>query len=133
MVMEWGMSDALGPINYGSEQGETFLGYSSGGQKSMSAATADKVDAEVKRIVEEAYARAKKTLTDHRSELETLAKALLEYETLDGDEIPLVLKGEKLQRGDDTDGGAAARKKAKSGSVPTAGGVDLGTAEPRRV
>jgi cell division protease FtsH len=133
MVMEWGMSDALGPINYGSEREEVFLGYSAGQQKSMSAATADKVDSEVKRIVDEAYVRAKATLTNHRDELETLAKALLEYETLDGDEIPLVLKGEKLQRGEDTDGGNAARKKAKSGSVPTAGGVDLGSPEPRRV
>ena len=130
MVMEWGMSHALGPINYGNEREEVFLGYSAGQQKSMSAATADKVDAEVKRIVEEAYTRAKMTLTDHRDELETLAKALLEYETLDGDEIPLVLKGEKLQRNTDDDADGTVRKKAKSGSVPAAGGVDLGTPTP---
>jgi cell division protease FtsH len=134
MVMEWGMSDELGPINYGSDREEVFLGYSMGQQKNMSATTANKVDAEVKRIVDEAYARAKKTLTDHRSELETLAKALLEYETLDGEEIPLVLKGEKLHRdtGDDTDS-TSHKKNRKSGSVPAAGGVDLGSPAPKGV
>ncbi len=104
-----------------------------GQQKNMSAETANKVDGEIRRIVEHAYDRAKETLTNYRSELETLAKALLEYETLDGDEIPLVLKGEKLQRGDSDNDGTAARKKGKSGSVPTAGGVDLGAPEPRSV
>ncbi len=134
MVMEWGMSDELGPINYGSDREEVFLGYSMGQQKSMSATTANKVDSEVKRIVDEAYARAKKTLTDYRNELEMLAKALLEYETLDGDEIPQVLKGEKLHRdtGGDTDS-TSHKKKNKSGSVPAAGGVDLGSPEPRNV
>ena len=134
MVMEWGMSDELGFINYGSDREEVFLGYSMGQQKSMSAATANKVDAEVKRIVDEAYARATKTLTDYRQELETLARALLEYETLDGVEIPLVLKGEKLQRdtGGDTDS-TSHKKKGRSGSVPAAGGGDLGSPEPRGV
>ncbi|MBU6475030.1 MAG: ATP-dependent zinc metalloprotease FtsH [Alphaproteobacteria bacterium] len=132
MVMEWGMSDQLGPINYGNEREEVFLGYSAGQSKNMSEETANKIDAEVKRIVEKAYERAKKTLTDHRDELETLARALLEYETLDGDEIPLVLKGEKIHRGggDDDDG---LKKNVKSGSVPTAGGVDLGSPEPKGV
>jgi cell division protease FtsH len=134
MVMEWGMSEELGPINYGSDREEVFLGYSMGQQKSMSATTANKVDAEVKRIVDEAYARATKTLTENRHELETLAKALLEFETLNGEEIPMVLKGERPQRdiGGDTDS-TSHKKKAKSGSVPAAGGADLGTAEPRGV
>ncbi len=132
MVMEWGMSDEMGPINYGSDREEVFLGYSMGQHKSMSSATANKVDAEVKRIIDEAYASAKKTLIDNRHELETLAKALLEYETLSGDEILLVLKGEKLKRDteEDTDSDSH-KKKTKSGSVPTAGGVDLGVPETR--
>jgi len=125
MVMEWGMSDELGFINYGNEREEVFLGYSMGSQKQMSETTANKVDAEVRRIVDAAYARATKTLTDFRNELETLAKALLEYETLDGTEIPLVLKGEKIRRGDD--GGNAADTPRAAGSVPTASGIDLGT------
>ena len=66
--------------------------------------------------------------------LEALAQALLEYETLNGDEIPLVLKGGKIHRdsGGDTDS-TSHKKKARSGSVPAAGGVDLGSPEPRRV
>ena len=132
MVMEWGMSDEMGPINYGSDREEVFLGYSMGQHKTMSSATANKVDAEVKRIVDEAYASAQKTLTDNRHELETLAKALLEYETLSGDEILLVLKGEKLKRDTDEDTNSTdSKKKTKSGSVPTAGGVDLGVQETR--
>ncbi|MFH1157794.1 MAG: ATP-dependent zinc metalloprotease FtsH [Pseudomonadota bacterium] len=134
MVMEWGMSDEMGPINYGADREEVFLGYSMGQHKSMSSATANKVDAEVKRIIDEAYARARKTLGDNRHELEALAKALLEYETLNGDEIPLVLKGEKLQRetGGDTDS-TSHKKKTRSGSVPAAGGVDLGVPETRGI
>ncbi len=130
MVMEWGMSDEMGPINYGSDREEVFLGYSMGQHKSMSAETANKVDSEVKRIVDEAYTNARKTLTDNRHELEALAKGLLEYETLNGDEILLIIKGEKLKRdtGEDTDS-TGHKKKTKSGSVPTAGGVDLGFPE----
>lgn len=130
MVTEWGMSESLGPINYGSDREEVFLGYSMGNQKAISTETATKIDGEVKRIVEGAYTRAKKTLTDYRGELETLAQALLEYETLSGDEIPLILKGEKLSRDEDTDK-KAPKKKPKSGTVPAAGGVDLGTPEPQ--
>ena len=130
MVMEWGMSDEMGPINYGADREEVFLGYSMGQHKSMSSATANKVDAEVKRIVDEAYTSARKTLTENQHELEALAKALLEYETLSGDEILLILKGEKLKRdnGEDTDS-TSNKKKTKSGSVPTAGGIDLGFPE----
>ncbi|MBI3441957.1 MAG: ATP-dependent metallopeptidase FtsH/Yme1/Tma family protein [Proteobacteria bacterium] len=113
MVMEWGMSEELGFINYGSDREEVFLGYSMGQQKSMSATTANKVDAEVKRIVDEAYARAKKTLIDNRQELETLAHALLEYETLNGDEIPRVLKGEKVHRDTGDTDSTSHRKKNK--------------------
>ncbi len=128
MVMEWGMSDQLGPVNYGNNNDEPFLGYQLGHQKGMSEATANKIDAEVRRLVEDAYKRARKTLTDHHDELETLAKALLEHETLDGDEIPIILKGGKIRQ--DTGDDDAARK-SRSGSVPTAGGVDLGSPEPK--
>jgi cell division protease FtsH len=131
MVTEWGMSEKLGFLNYGSDREEVFLGYQMGQQKHMSETTADTIDAEIKRIVDEAYIRAEKILTDNKNELEMLAKALLEYETLDGSEIPLVLKGQKLHRGDDDIG--STKKKAKSGSVPAAGGVDLGAPEPRGV
>ena len=129
MVTEWGMSDEMGPIHYGSDREEVFLGYSMGNQKSIAGTTLSKVDAEVKKIVDGAYARAKKTLTDHMDELHALAKGLLEYETLNGDEIPKVVKGNKLDRGAADEEREAARKAAKAGSVPTAGGVDFGSPE----
>src|SRR5690606_40052296 len=80
MVTEWGMSHELGPIHYGSDREEVFLGYSMGNPKNISGTTAAKVDEEVKRIVEDAYVRAKKILTDNLDELHALAKALIEYE-----------------------------------------------------
>ncbi len=131
MVTEWGMSDEMGPINYGSNNDEVFLGYTVGQGKGIAGSTMAKVDQEVKKIVENAYNHAKKTLTDNRHELEALAQALLEYETLSGDDIPRVIRGEKLPQ----DGGAAddsgKAKKTKSGSVPTAGGADFGAPEPQ--
>jgi cell division protease FtsH len=126
MVTEWGMSDAMGPVHYGEGREEVFLGYSMGQGKHVSGDTLSKVDAEVKKIVESAYTKAKQTLSENRNELELLAKALLEYETLTGDDIPRVLKGEKPTREDAEAALAEARKRARAGSVPSAGGVDIG-------
>jgi cell division protease FtsH len=133
MVMEWGMSDLLGPINYGSSSEEVFLGYSMGNKNALSGETAAKVENEIRSFVENAYARAKETLTTNLHELHALAQGLLEYETLSGDEIPLVLKGEKLHRDTSDTDSTSHRNRGKSGSVPTAGGVDLGSPEPRGV
>ena len=82
MVTRWGMSDALGPLQYAEADEEVFLGYSVNRQKNMSNETAQAIDKEIRRIVEQGYDRAKTLLDEHRDELETLAKALLEYETL---------------------------------------------------
>ncbi len=98
MVTKWGMSDALGPVDYGGDQQEVFLGHSFTQERSMSEATAAKVDAEIKRIVEEAHQRAKEILTHHEEGLHTLAKALLEYETLTGEEIKDLMEGRELRR-----------------------------------
>jgi cell division protease FtsH len=98
MVMQWGMSDSLGPINYGSMQQEVFLGHSFSQEKNISDVTAAKVDEEVKRIVENAHKQAHDILTEYAQELEALGQGLLEYETLSGDEIRALLKGEKLNR-----------------------------------
>ena len=130
MVTEWGMSHELGPIHYSNDRDELFLGHSVGGPQSISGSTAAKVDAEVKRIVEDAYVSAKKTLTDNLHELHALAKALLEYETLNGEEIPKVIKGDPLNRTTPEEEAEERRKRAKSGSVPTAGGIDLGSPDP---
>ncbi len=129
MVTEWGMSADLGPIHYGSDREEVFLGYSMGSQKTVGATAADKVDAEVRRIVGDAYTKAKKTLQDNIGELHALANALLEYETLNGEEIPRVVKGEKLVRTNPEDEAAERKKRQKAGSVPSAGGADFGSTE----
>jgi cell division protease FtsH len=99
MVTRWGMSDALGPLQYADADEEVFLGYSVNRQRNMSNETAQLIDKEIRRIVEEGHDRAKHLLDKHRDELETLAKALLEYETLSGDEIKTVLDGGTIDRG----------------------------------
>jgi cell division protease FtsH len=99
MVTRWGMSDALGPLQYAEPEEEVFLGYSVNRQRQMSNETAQQIDKEIRRIVEEGYERAKHLLDEHRSELEKLAQALLEYETLSGDEIQKVIAGESIDRG----------------------------------
>jgi cell division protease FtsH len=101
MVTQWGMSDKIGPLFYGSDQQEMFLGHSTGGGNPNSESITAVIDAEVKRIVEEGYDQAKTLLTDHIDQLHALAQALLEYETLTGEEIKSVIRGEKPQRAAD--------------------------------
>ena len=98
MVTKWGMSDAMGPVDYGGDQQEVFIGHSFTQEKTMSESTAAKVDAEIKRIVEESHSRAKMILEDNRAELELLAQGLLEHETLSGEEIKRLIGGEKIDR-----------------------------------
>ena len=99
MVTRWGMSKELGPIAFGENEEEVFLGRSVTRQQNMSEETAKKVDAEVKKIVDQGYNRAKKVLTEKIDDLHKLAKALLVYETLSGDEIrDLILKNVKPTR-----------------------------------
>lgn len=98
MVTEWGMSDKLGLLAYGSPEREVFLGHSVTQNKNISDDTARQVDEEVRRISDAALARARQLLTDHRDQLEDIAQALLEYETLTGDEMRGLIKGEKIQR-----------------------------------
>jgi len=98
MVTEWGMSEKLGPITYGENTQEVFLGHSVAQHKNVSESTAQIIDEEIKRIVQESYERAKHILTKYRSHLELLAETLLEYETLSGDDINVLLKEGKLDR-----------------------------------
>ena len=99
MVTRWGMSDALGPLQYAEPEEEVFLGYSVNRTRGMSNETAQLIDKEIRRIVEDGYDRAKTVLDEHRDELEKLAQALLEYETLSGDEIKTLLDGGSIDRG----------------------------------
>jgi cell division protease FtsH len=93
MVTRWGMSDALGPMIYGENEGEVFLGRSVTVHKNVSETTMQKVDAEIRRIVDQQYALARKVIEDHRDKVETMAKALLEWETLDSDQINDIMEG----------------------------------------
>src|ERR1700710_1814238 len=93
MVTRWGLSEALGTVSYGENQEEVFLGYSMGKQNNISESTSQKIDGEVRRLVESGLGEATEILTRRREDLETLAKGLLEYETLSGDEIRGVIKG----------------------------------------
>jgi cell division protease FtsH len=93
MVTRFGMSDSLGPIAYAENQEEVFLGHSVSRTQNVSEATAQKIDAEIHRIIDECYAKAKDILTTNQAELNLLARGLLEYETLTGDEIIALLKG----------------------------------------
>mgnify|MGYP000094015374 CR=1 FL=1 len=99
MVTKYGMSKELGPLAYGENEEEVFLGRSVTKQQNMSEETAKKVDAEVKKIVDKGYERARKVLTEKIEDLHKIAKALLIYETLSGDEIrDLILKDIKPTR-----------------------------------
>jgi cell division protease FtsH len=100
MVTQWGMSDKLGPLKYSENQEEVFLGHSVTRQQNVSEKTAELIDAEVKRLVTEGYDKAKAILTEKLDKLHALAAALLEYETLSGEEIRKVVDGEPLDRPD---------------------------------
>jgi cell division protease FtsH len=97
MVSEWGMSDKVGPIYHGGDKRDVYLGnYSEGQEKSQE--TSRMIDEEVKKLVETAYDKAKKTLTKHLDLLHKVASALLEHETLTGDEIGDILKGKEIKK-----------------------------------
>ena len=96
MVTEWGMSDKLGPVLYAENSGEVFLGKSVTQNKNMSEDTARLVDAEIKALVTEGHEKALKLLQEKNEEWERLAQALMEYETLTGEDIDKVIKGEPI-------------------------------------
>ena len=129
MVTEWGMSDKLGPLRYAVDEQELFLGQGGGGSKAMSDDTAALVDSETREIVETAYARAQEILTKYLDQLHTLAKALLEYELLSGDEIKDLLAGRVIIREDNDDDTPIT--KGPTSSVPKTGGI--GGTEPQGV
>jgi cell division protease FtsH len=98
MVTEWGMSDEFGPLNFSAGKQEVFLGRDFSSSDRHSEDTAQRIDAEIRRIVTQQYNRAMEILTNHRKELEQIAESLLEYETLDGDDIDTLLRGAQLDR-----------------------------------
>jgi cell division protease FtsH len=93
MVTRYGMSDELGPMVYGENDGEVFLGRSVTTHKSVSEATMQKVDAEIRRIIDEQYMNARKLIEANREKVEIMAKALLEWETLDAEQVNDIMQG----------------------------------------
>ncbi len=135
MVTQWGYSDKLGKVSYGENQQEVFLGHSVAQQKNVSEETAQTIDVEVRRLVDDGFNVAKTILTKKKKGLEILAKGLLEYETLTGDEIKELLAGKQPSRdsGDDT-------PPSRGSAVPTTGATarngkddapDTGEMEPQ--
>ena len=117
MVTQWGMSDAMGPLQY-EERQDGYLGYGMSQRSAMSDETARKIDAEIRKLVEGGHQRATELLTTHNDQLHLLANALLEFETLSGDEINQLLETGKFERDDG--------KVLKPSSIPT-----VGTAIPK--
>ena len=93
MVTQWGMSDSLGPMVYGEEEGEIFLGRQVTTHRNVSEATMQKVDAEIRRIIDEQYALARKLIEENRDKIEAMTAALLEWETLDREQIDDIMEG----------------------------------------
>ena len=133
MITQWGFSDELGRVAYGENQQEVFLGHSVAQQKNVSETTAQKIDNEIRRLIDEAYKSATTILTKKKKDWETLAQGLLEYETLSGEEIAGLIAGRKPSRdqGDDTPPSrgsavpaAGAHKKKPGKGEPDAGGME---------
>jgi cell division protease FtsH len=116
MVMRWGMSDKVGNIDY-QEAAEAFRGGGAGGF-SISAHTKELIEDEVKRIIDDGYLKARKILEERREEWERLAQGLLEYETLTGEEIERVIRGEPPHKDDDDDASSEPEKPASVAAVP---------------
>ncbi|MHA1572360.1 MAG: ATP-dependent zinc metalloprotease FtsH, partial [Alphaproteobacteria bacterium] len=134
MVTEWGMSEKLGPLRYNENQQEVFLGHAITQRQNMSEDTAKLIDQEVRRIVTEGEERARVVLTAHRTELEAITQALMEFETITGEEVKALMRGEKIMRTPDDDGSV----ETVSSAVPSTGSrarprdePDTGSMEPQ--
>jgi cell division protease FtsH len=93
MVTQWGMSDELGPMVYGENEAEVFLGRSITTHKNVSEATMQKVDAEIRRIIDQQYNLSRRLIEENRDKVEAMAKSLLEWETLDAEQINDIIQG----------------------------------------
>ncbi|ATE66007.1 ATP-dependent zinc metalloprotease FtsH [Rhizorhabdus dicambivorans] len=130
MVMEYGMSEKLGWLRYRDNQDEVFLGHSVARNQSVSEATAQLIDQEVRRLIEEAEHTARTVLTEHLDELHRLGSALLEYETLSGEEAKRIIKGDDIGR-DDGNSRAPAALSTGGSSIPKSRRPGGGWGEPK--
>jgi cell division protease FtsH len=134
MVTQWGFSDKLGHVAYGENQQEVFLGHSVSQQKNVSESTAQTIDSEIRRLIDAAYTEAKDILTNSHEAFVAIAEGLLEYETLTGEEIKAIIRGEKPARdiGDDTPPTRGSSvPKAGPKKEPKTGGEPEGGLEPQ--
>ncbi len=116
MVSSWGMSDELGPRVYGDNESEIFLGRDVTTHKNLSNETAARVDKEITRIIEEQYDRARKIIEQHRSEIETMKQSLLDWETLDSNQIDEIMAGKKPTPPEEPESRDSDKKGEKPGS-----------------
>jgi len=119
MVTRYGMTDALGPMVYGESEGEIFLGRSVTTHKGMSEATMQKVDAEIRSIIDTQYGIARKLLEDNRDKVEVMAATLLEWETIDADQINDIMAGLPPRQPKPTSNPLPPRDNGSPGSAPT--------------
>jgi cell division protease FtsH len=127
MVTEFGFSEKLGTLRYAENEEEIFLGHSVTQRKNVSDATAKLIDEEIRHLIDEAGATARAILEEHRDDLETLGEALLEYETLSGDEVKALLRGESIVRPEEDE---APKDPGRGASVPASGRKAKGHAGP---
>ncbi len=95
MVTKWGLSEKMGPLAYEEDEGEVFLGKQMSQRKHVSEQTAEEIDREVRAIIDSCYQRAKQILEDNRDKLDLMAEALMQYETIDSDQIDDIMAGHK--------------------------------------
>jgi cell division protease FtsH len=122
MVMRWGMSDVLGPRVYGENQSEVFLGRDMVTHKNLADSTAEAVDKEIRRIIDEEYSRARTIIEENRDKIEVMAKALIEWETLDAEQIDAIMAGKTPRppqsSSGDTQGKGKSEPKAEAKPKP---------------
>ena len=120
MVTQWGMSDVLGPMVYGEEEGEVFLGRSVTTHKNMSEASLQTVDAEIRRIIDEQYGLARRLLEENRDKVEAMTAALLEWETIDAEQINDIMEGKPPRAPKPTSAPPKSSPDNTPGAAPTA-------------
>ncbi|MGZ3531005.1 MAG: ATP-dependent zinc metalloprotease FtsH, partial [Vulcanimicrobiaceae bacterium] len=127
MVTQYGMSETLGPIQYGRGNHQVFLGRDFGEDRNYSEEIASKIDAEVRRIIESCYERGRKILSENWDKVERMVSSLLEYETVEADEVKAILENRQYTRGGGGPGTAPVTE------IPVAAQVDEGKREPKRL
>ncbi|MEL7481811.1 MAG: AAA family ATPase, partial [Pseudomonadota bacterium] len=132
MVTRWGLSDEVGPVDYAEDQGEVFLGQQLVRSSHVSEETSQKIEGEVRRLVQDGMDEARRIMTEHGGQWSAIAEGLLEYETLTGDDIQTLLEGGTIDRPDvsDDDGGPTSAVPVVGKRKPKGGGA-IGSADPK--